>query len=186
MLHGDCLRGGCRYNGLRIESCCVNKMKRALVRGIATVTLFVLGVASVRLGTNPTVVVTWETASEVDTAGFLLYRGNSPEGPFQLLIETPVPAQGDPLVGSAYQYEDREVAWGQSYFYQLEEVERGGTRNRSDDIVEAQAGVGWPWAIAGGAGLATLGVVAFWLVGYVGRQPGSTVTDRSALDSPAG
>jgi len=116
-----------------------------------TLLSFVLGVAMVRLASPPQVVVTWETASEVGSAGFHLYRSDSPDGPFVPITENPIPAQGDPLAGASYSYQDSQVSWGQRYFYQLEEVERSGTRNRYQDTVEGRAGMGWPWALAGGA-----------------------------------
>jgi hypothetical protein len=137
-------------------------MRRILIRVAVLMLLFVLGAALVYFGSPARVVVTWETASEVNTAGFLLYRSESPDGHFLLLTETPIPARGDPLVGDSYSYEDREVARGQRYFYQLEEVERGGARHRFPEVVEGQVGVGWPWALAGGALLAILGGVAGW------------------------
>jgi hypothetical protein len=137
-------------------------MKQILIRVVIILLLFALGVAIVRLGFPSRVVVTWETASEVDTAGFLLYRSDSPASPFSLLTETPVPAQGDPLVGDSYRYVDRDVTWGQRYFYQLEEVERNGARHRFPNVVEGRAGVGWPWALAAGAVLAILGGVGIW------------------------
>jgi hypothetical protein len=120
--------------------------------------LFALGVVGVRLGSPARIVVTWETASEVETAGFHVYRSRSSDA-FSRITETPVPAEGDPLVGASYRYEDEDVAWGQRYTYQLEEVERDGTRNRYPDVVEGRAGVGWPWALAGGGMLAALGAV---------------------------
>lgn len=144
-------------------------MRRLLCNAAVSLLLFALGVALVRFGSPARIAVTWETASEVDTAGFLLYRGESPDGPFSLLIETPLPAQGDPLVGSSYRYEDRDVAWGRRYFYQLEEIERGGVRNRFPQVV-GRAGAGWPWALAGGALLALLG-------GVVGRRRLRTSAD---------
>lgn len=137
-------------------------MNRILIQAVIILLLFALGVAIVRFGFPSRVVVTWETASEVDTAGFLLYRSESPASPFSLLTETPVPAQGDPLVGDSYRYVDRDVTWGRRYFYQLEEVERNGAHHRFPDVVEGKAGVGWPWALAAGAVLAILGGVGAW------------------------
>ena len=135
-------------------------MERTYVRLAITVLFFFLGVALIRLGSPARVVVTWDTASEVDTAGFFLYRGRSADGPFSLLDETPVPATGDPLVGAAYHYDDREVVWGQRYYYQWEEIEEGGGRNRYPEVVEGRAGLGWPWALAAGALLAVVGAGA--------------------------
>lgn len=126
-------------------------MKSLLRNAAVALFLFAIGVAAFRIGSPARVVVTWETASEVDTAGFLLHRGDSPQGPFSRLTLTPIPAQGDPLAGSTYRYEDDEVRWGQRYFYQLEELERGGARNWYQQVVEGRAGVGWTWALAAGA-----------------------------------
>ena len=145
-------------------------MNRTMVRIAVFIALFVLGVAMVRILSPARVVVDWETASEVDTAGFLLHRSQSADGPFSPLVETPIPARGDPLVGDAYRYEDRDVVWGRRYFYQLEEVERGGGRNRYPDVVEGQAGLGWAWALAAGASLAVVGAVGHgWLVASAER-----------------
>jgi hypothetical protein len=134
-------------------------MKGIWIRLLISVALFILGIGLVRVVSPPRIVVTWETASEVDAAGFHLYRAPQIDGPFERVTATPVPAQGDPLVGSSYEYEDREVTWGQLYHYQLAEVERNGAENRHDRIVSARAGAGWPWALAGGALLAVL----WWL-----------------------
>jgi len=147
-------------------------MSHARTRIAVPFLFFVLGVSLVRLGSPPRIDVTWETASEVDTAGFLLYRSDSPDGPFSLLTGTPIPAQGDPLVGASYSYGDQDVAWGWRYFYQLEEVERSGARSRFPNVVEGRAGVGWPWALAGGALLSILGGMAMsdWLRSKAGGQ----------------
>lgn len=138
-------------------------MKRVFWRLAVPVLAFGLGVALVRLGSPARVLVTWETASEVGTAGFFLYRSESPDGPFSLLNETPILAVGDPLVGGDYSQEDREVVWGRRYYYQLEEIEESGGRNRHVEVVEAQAGLGWPWALGAGALLAVVAAVLFWL-----------------------
>lgn len=116
--------------------------------------LFILGTAVVGFTMPARVVVTWKTASEVDTSGFFLYRSESRAGSFVLLNETPILAAGDPLTGTEYRYEDRQVTPGKRYFYQLEEIERSGNRVRHADVVEGQAGLGWSWAVAVGGGLA--------------------------------
>jgi hypothetical protein len=129
---------------------------RALRYVISAILVFALGTALVRLGSRSTVVVTWRTASEVNTAGFLLYRGEALDGPFQPLVETAIPAAGDPLVGASYRYEDTDVEWGRRYYYRLEEVERSGAVNPLDVVADGQAGAGWTWALAMGALLAVV------------------------------
>jgi hypothetical protein len=125
-----------------------------------SVVLLALGVGLVRIVSPPRIVVTWETASEVDAAGFHLYRASQIDGSFELVTRSMIPARGDPLVGASYEYEDRDVVWGKLYHYQLAEVERTGAQSRYDRIVSARAGAGWPWALAGGALLAAL-----WWIG---------------------
>jgi hypothetical protein len=131
-------------------------MMRSLRCVTSAILVFALGTALVRLGSRSTVVVTWKTVSEVNTAGFLLYRGETLDGPFQLLAETPIPAAGDPLVGASYRYEDTDVEWGQRYYYRLEEVERSGTVHPLDMVADGQAGAGWPWALGVGSLLAVV------------------------------
>jgi hypothetical protein len=152
-------------------------MRRTLTRIGVPIVYFALGVAVVYLGWPPHIVLTWETASEVDTAGFHVHRGLSPDGPFELVTDTPIPAQGDPLVGATYQYEDRDLVWGRRYYYQLEEVERSDNRIPFPDVVEGRAGAGWGWALGAGGLLAILGGVIGW---YVTRadKPHSAVDDE--------
>jgi hypothetical protein len=135
-------------------------MRRTLIRIAVPIVYFALGVAIVYLGWPPRIVVTWETASEVDTAGFHVYRSPSPDGPFERVTDAPIPAQGDPLVGATYQHEDRNLVWGQRYYYQLEEVERSDNRIPFPDVVEGR-GSGGPAGARGGG---------VWLVRHPRRQ----------------
>ena len=141
-----------------------------------------MGVVAVRLASPAVVTVTWETASEVNTAGFLLYRGETGDGPFELIVDTPIAARGDPLVGPSYEYHDRQVSWGGRYFYQLEEVERSGARNRVSDVVEVQAGAGWIWALTAGLLLAALWVAAAWWMGRAIPRLRPTETNAEQTD----
>ena len=154
-------------------------MKRTIIRITLPLVYFALGVALVYFGLPSRIVVTWETVSEVDTAGFALYRGESPDGPFLPITETPIPAEGDPLVGASYQYEDRDLVWGQRYFYRLEEVERSGSRNPSSEVIEGRAGAGWLWALIAGGLLAALGVVVAWYITRPDRGQSAGSSERS-------
>ena len=52
--------------------------------------------------TNPvTVKVNWETATELDTAGFFLYRSSSADGDFELINDTMIDSQGTAGVADA-------------------------------------------------------------------------------------
>jgi hypothetical protein len=85
--------------------------------------------------TNPAVAVTWETATEINTAGFNIYRSTSEAGEFVQINEAEglIPGQGDTFSGAAYRFWDQNVAAGMTYYYVLEEVEYDQTRNRYDE-----------------------------------------------------
>lgn len=73
-----------------------------------------------------TVTVEWSTASELNTAGFNLSRGDSPAGPFVRVNAELIPASNDPLIGGVYTFTDTRVSAGRTYYYRLEEVETDG------------------------------------------------------------
>ncbi|MBI4790624.1 MAG: hypothetical protein HY782_26645, partial [Chloroflexi bacterium] len=81
------------------------------------------------------ITVQWTTASEVNTAGFNLYRGERKEGPFTKINPQLIPASNDSLVGGKYRFQDANVTPGQTYYYQLEDVETGGATTRHGPIV---------------------------------------------------
>ena len=93
--------------------------------------------------TPPVITVAWSTASELNTAGFNILRGDSSNGPFTRLNAAVIPASPDPLVGGSYIYTDTNVAPGQTYYYRLEEVELGGGASpQGTVVVTAQQGTG--------------------------------------------
>lgn len=82
----------------------------------------------------PQVEITWETATEQNTAGFYLYRSTDPENEFILINgDNLINSVGSPVSGANYTYIDDEVTSGQTYYYVLEEVEFDSTRNRYED-----------------------------------------------------
>ena len=70
--------------------------------------------------------VSWETLSEVDNAGFNVYRADDAAGPQTLLAYVPSQGPGSPQ-GFAYTYDDLAVQSGHTYWYWLEAVSFGGT-----------------------------------------------------------
>ena len=81
------------------------------------------------------VVVEWTTASELDMVGFNLLRSETLVGSFEQINPELIPATSDSLTGSSYNYEDRSVQAGTTYFYILEEIENTGSTNRHGPIV---------------------------------------------------
>jgi len=103
---------------------------------------FCLGLAGIGLAIHAVlnfdkaaVIVEWTTASELDTVGYNLQRGETPVGPFEQVNPEIIPAASDSLTGSSYTYEDDHAQAGKTYFYMLEEIESTGTTNQHGPIV---------------------------------------------------
>lgn len=88
---------------------------------------------------NPSIVIQWSTATEFETAGYAIYRGDSPDGPFEKISREFIVAANDPLSGGDYSFTDRDVVPGQTYYYLLEEIELSGEVNREGPVVSTAA-----------------------------------------------
>lgn len=75
---------------------------------------------------RPQVVVEWETASEVDTIGFIIYRSVDKDGPFELITSDMIIASGDALAGGSYDFPDKTVLANRQYYYRLVEIDKNG------------------------------------------------------------
>ena len=71
------------------------------------------------------VALAWETGTEIDNAGFNLYRASAPDGPYVKVNAALIAAQGDPTSGASYTFLDRGLAPG-TYFYKLEDIDLSG------------------------------------------------------------
>jgi hypothetical protein len=80
------------------------------------------------LASNSSVSVEWETATEIDNAGFNVYRSTAAGGPQTRLNKDLIPTRhpGRPI-GAEYTWLDSSVAPGLSYFYWLEDIDANGT-----------------------------------------------------------
>ncbi len=72
------------------------------------------------------VTLLWATASEVDNAGFNIYRQEAAGAKPVKLNEALIPAQGSPASGSEYMYLDKGLNNGVTYTYILEDVDING------------------------------------------------------------
>ncbi len=108
--------------------------------------------------------VTWKTETEMNTAGFNLYRSTSPEGPFTDKVNAElIPPSADPLTGKEYEYLDTTAQAGVTYYYELQEIERNGNVNRFGPITVRASGLDW-WQFALLGGLAVI-VLLIWVRG---------------------
>ena len=68
----------------------------------------------------------WTTESEIDNAGFNLYRSESENGGYVKINPALIPAQGSPTSGAAYNYIDNDVQNRKTYYYKLEDIDLNG------------------------------------------------------------
>ncbi len=129
-------------------------------------TALILGVAaflwvSGTLLRTPEAVITWSTESEVNTAGFHVYRATEADGTYERVSTELIPASQDAFTGGEYEFRDPTVTAGNTYYYQLEELETTGAFTRLPDTVEFQAKQEPNWTVA--AALLT-GLALVWLL----------------------
>jgi hypothetical protein len=116
------------------------------------------------------VVVTWKTVSEINNAGFNLYRNTSPDVVGDLLANVPSQTPGS-TQGALYSYEDLAVQPGDTYWYWLEDVDLTGATTLHGPVsatvqtptavtltsvsaspAAAPGGAALPWLLAAAAG----------------------------------
>ena len=87
--------------------------------------------------TDEGVLLAWETASEIDNAGFNIWRKDGAEGEFVQITDSLIPAQGSPTLGAAYSYNDYTAEPGTTYRYRLEDIDTKG-KSTFHDTTEVQ------------------------------------------------
>jgi hypothetical protein len=121
------------------------------------------------------VAVAWETALEVDTVGFNVWRSTNAGGSYVQINDTLIPAASPGgMMGGSYAFTDSNVTPGTTYYYKLEELEVGGARNwygpvSTDEgnpnavtLSATDAALAW-WPVAAGVAAGT-GIAAFFVL----------------------
>ena len=75
---------------------------------------------------NRMVTLTWSTASEIDNAGFNIYRSESEDGEYTKINESLIPAEGSSTQGASYEYVDNGLQNRKTYYYKLEDIDLNG------------------------------------------------------------
>jgi hypothetical protein len=75
------------------------------------------------------IILTWETATELDNLGFNLYRSEALDGDYVRLNQSLISGQhpGSPE-GAVYTWQDVDVSPGVAYYYKLEDLDLHGGR----------------------------------------------------------
>lgn len=113
-----------------------------IVLGILWLLMAAVIVISQLSRTQP-VKVEWQTATEVDTAGFNIYRAPSEDGPFTRINEQLIPSEGTAISGASYTFVDGDVEEGQTYCYRLEDVELDNSTQQHETFCETVPGPAW-------------------------------------------
>ena len=82
--------------------------------------------------------IKWSTASEVENAGFNVYRGDSEDGPFERLNDELIEGAYTTDEPSSYSFLDREIDPYRSYFYYVESVSLSGVRENFTPVIRAK------------------------------------------------
>ena len=72
------------------------------------------------------VVLEWTTASEIDNAGFNIYRAESEDGEYIKINDELIAAQGSSTEGADYEFIDSGLKNRKTYYYQLEDMDFNG------------------------------------------------------------
>ncbi len=69
----------------------------------------------------------WITATEIDNAGFHLWRSHGAIGPYQRITGQIIPSEGGATWGAKYTYEDRiQLVPGHTHYYKLQDIDYNG------------------------------------------------------------
>ena len=72
------------------------------------------------------IILRWSTESEIDNAGFNLYRANSENGDYLKINTSLISAKGSSTQGASYEFTDTEVQNRKTYYYKLEDIDLNG------------------------------------------------------------
>jgi len=73
------------------------------------------------------VTVSWTTASELDNAGFNIYRSDAADGAYAKINASIIPAEGAPEAGASYSFTDIAANPWKKTYYKLEDIDLNGT-----------------------------------------------------------
>ena len=79
-----------------------------------------------RMSNSGSVVLQWQTAGEMNTAGFYIQRSTSATGGFHRIHPNIITSKGSPSIGSTYSYTDETIPEIGNYYYRLEELTLSG------------------------------------------------------------
>ena len=76
---------------------------------------------------NGSVTLNWATETEIDNAGFNIYRSESEDGEYVKINSELIPAKGSETQGAKHVFTDNIAKNRKTYFYKLEDIDLNGT-----------------------------------------------------------
>jgi len=83
------------------------------------------------------VVLKWETASELNNEGFFIHRSLQSDGNYEQVNSEIIPGNGNSNTAHQYEYADKNVEGGKTYYYKLISRDFNGTLTEYESIVSA-------------------------------------------------
>ena len=118
-------------NGRKISVFRANQKTGRAVIGIKDGTVLPVTLSHFRAEhTNAGVVLKWTTESEVDNAGFYIYRGETRDGEFNVVNPTLIQGAGTTGERNEYTWTDTTAKPNTVYYYQIEDVSHAGDREQ--------------------------------------------------------
>ena len=81
----------------------------------------------------------WTTASEADTFGYDVYRGDSENGKFVRVSKKPILGHGTTSETNKYEFVDDTIDPCKDYWYYVEEITTAGERVKFTSVFKAKA-----------------------------------------------
>lgn len=124
------------------------------------------GLIFYQLISPPSVTVQWNTETELDTAGFNLYRSELNGDDYVLVNEVLIDSEGNAVSGASYTYVDESVEAGKTFYYLLEEIQIDGKANRYEDDKFSYTVPGMTWWSVVLAAVAIVVGLALLVIGF--------------------
>jgi hypothetical protein len=80
----------------------------------------------VAMPSNREVIIQWSTESEIDNAGFNIYRSELENGEYTKINDPLITAHGSSTQGASYEFTDNNVQNRKTYYYKLEDIDLNG------------------------------------------------------------
>jgi hypothetical protein len=90
------------------------------------------------------VIIQWSTESEIDNAGFNIYRATAEDGEYTKINSAFIAAEGSTTQGANYEFIDSGLRNGKTYYYKLEDIDLNGGNTLHGPV---NATPRWVWGL---------------------------------------